>query len=153
MVAGAFTGLRVIEFAQGVAAPYCGLLLARNGANVLKVEPQGKGDWCRSLGVSKGHFSAESIVLNRGKKSLALDLKSPDGREAAFRLASMADVVIENYRPDVTKRLGIDYAAVAAVNPSVVYASVTGFGSYGPNSQMPATDTVMQGYTGLMSIN
>ena len=153
MLAGAFDGVRVIEFAQGVAAPYCGLLLARNGASVVKVEPQGKGDWCRSLGVSKGDFSAESIILNRGKKSLALDLKSPEGSRAAFRLASTADVIIENYRPSVTKRLGIDYDAVAAVNPSVVYASVTGFGPRGPNSQMPATDTVMQGYTGLMSIN
>ena len=149
----AFDGLRVVEFAQGVAAPYCGLLLARHGADVLKVEPPGKGDWCRSLGVSKGDFSAESIILNRGKKSLALDMKSPGGREAAFRLASQADVIIENYRPNVTARLGIDYAAVAAVNPTVVYASVTGFGTTGPNHMMPATDTVMQGYTGLMSIN
>ncbi|XDZ69994.1 CaiB/BaiF CoA transferase family protein [Alphaproteobacteria bacterium LSUCC0744] len=152
-MADAFDGLLVVEFAQGVAAPYCGLLLGRNGASVIKVEPQGSGDWCRSLGLRKGDFSAESIVLNRGKKSLALDMKSPDGRAAAFKLAAKADVIIENYRPNVTKRLGIDYAAVAAVNPNVVYASVTGFGPTGPKSLMPATDTVMQGYTGLMSIN
>ena len=149
----AFKGLLVVEFAQGVAAPYCGLLLSRNGADVIKVEPQGNGDWCRSLGLRKGDFSAESIVLNRGKKSLALDMKTPDGRAAAFKLAAKADVIIENYRPTVTKRLGIDYAAVAAVNPNVVYASVTGFGATGPKSHMPATDTVMQGYTGLMNIN
>jgi len=149
----AFKGLLVVEFAQGVAAPYCGLLLSRNGADVIKVEPQGNGDWCRSLGLRKGDFSAESIVLNRGKKSLALDMKSPDGRAAAFKLAAKADVIIENYRPNVTKRLGIDYGAVAAVNPNVVYASVTGFGATGPKSHMPATDTVMQGYTGLMNIN
>ena len=149
----AFKGLLVVEFAQGVAAPYCGLLLSRNGADVIKVEPQGNGDWCRSLGLRKGDFSAESIVLNRGKKSLALDMKSPDGRAAAFKLAAKADVIIENYRPNVTERLGIDYAAVAAVNPNVVYASVTGFGATGPKSHMPATDTVMQGYTGLMNIN
>ena len=153
MMADAFDGLLVVEFAQGVAAPYCGLLLGRNGADVIKVEPQGNGDWCRSLGLRKGDFSAESIVLNRGKKSLALDMKSPDGRAAAFKLAAKADVIIENYRPNVTQRLGIDYAAVAAVNPTVVYASVTGFGATGPKSHMPATDTVMQGYTGLMSIN
>ena len=149
----AFKGLLVVEFAQGVAAPYCGLLLSRNGADVIKVEPQGNGDWCRSLGLRKGDFSAESIVLNRGKKSLALDMKTPDGRAAAFKLAAKADVIIENYRPTVTKRLGIDYAAVAALNPNVVYASVTGFGATGPKSHMPATDTVMQGYTGLMNIN
>ena len=153
MMAGAFDGLRVVEFAQGVAAPYCGLLLARHGADVLKVEPQGQGDWCRGLGVRKGDFSAESIILNRGKKSLALDMKSDGGRAAALRLASSADVIIENYRPNVTSRLGIDYETVLAANPSVVYASVTGFGTTGPNSLMPATDTVMQGYTGLMSIN
>ena len=87
-MADAFDGLLVVEFAQGVAAPYCGLLLGRNGANVIKVEPQGSGDWCRSLGLRKGDFSAESIVLNRGKKSLALDMKSPDGRAAAFKLAA-----------------------------------------------------------------
>ncbi|MFL2844870.1 MAG: CaiB/BaiF CoA transferase family protein [Candidatus Puniceispirillaceae bacterium] len=152
-IADAFVGLRVIEFAQGVAAPYCGLLLGRNGADVIKVEPPVKGDWCRGLGLRKGDFSSEFIVLNRGKKSLALDMKSPDGRAAAFKLASNADVIIENYRPSVTKRLGVDYAAVAEVNPRVVYASVTGFGRTGPNSEMPATDTVMQGYTGLMNIN
>ena len=80
-------------------------------------------------------------------------MKTPDGRAAAFKLASNADVIIENYRPSVTKRLGVDYAAVAAVNPQIVYASVTGLGQTGPNSNMPATDTVMQGYTGLMNIN
>ena len=90
----AFKGLVVVEFAQGVAAPYCGLLLSRNGADVIKVEPQGNGDWCRSLGLRKGDFSAESIVLNRGKKSLALDMKTPDGRAAAFKLAAKADVII-----------------------------------------------------------
>ena len=150
---GAFDGLFVVEFAQGVAAPYCGLLLARNGAKVIKVEPHDGGDWVRSLGHRVGDFSAESIVLNRGKKSLALDMKSREGRAAAFKLAAKADIIIENYRPNVTKRLGIDYAKVSAVNPKVIYASVTGFGATGPNSQRPATDTVMQGYTGLMSIN
>ena len=152
-VADTFAGLSVVEFAQGVAAPYCGLLLARNGAEVIKVEPPGNGDWCRSLGLQKGDFSSEFIVLNRGKKSLALDIKSSDGYAAAFKLATKADVIIENYRPNVTKRLGIDYATVANVNPQVVYASVTGFGQTGPKSHMPATDTVMQGYTGLMNIN
>ena len=152
-VADAFVGLRVIEFAQGIAAPYCGLLLGRNGADVTKVEPLLNGDWCRSLGLRKGDFSSEFIVLNRGKKSLALDMKTPNGRAAAFKLASNADVIIENYRPSVTKRLGIDYEAVSSVNPKVVYASVTGFGESGPNSHMPATDTVMQGFAGLMSIN
>ena len=148
-----FDGLNVVELAQGVAAPYCGMVLAQNGATVTKIEPIGYGDWSRGLGRRVGDFSAEAIVLNRGKRSLALDLKAPDGKAAALRLLARADVVIENYRPGVTRRLGLDYESVAATNPSVVYATVTGFGDTGPNRDLPATDTVMQGYTGFMSIN
>ena len=88
------TGCLLWNLPKGGCA-YCGLLLGRNGASVIKVEPQGSGDWCRSLGLRKGDFSAESIVLNRGKKSLALDMKSPDGRAAAFKLAAKADIIIE----------------------------------------------------------
>ena len=148
-----FDGLTVIELAQGVAAPYCGMVLAQNGATVTKIEPIGYGDWSRGLGRRVGDFSAEAIVLNRGKRSLALDLKAPKGKAAALRLLAQADVVIENYRPGVTQRLGLDYESVAATNPSVVYATVTGFGDTGPNRDLPATDTVMQGYSGFMSIN
>ncbi|MEO9786321.1 MAG: CoA transferase [Aurantimonas coralicida] len=148
-----FEGLKVVELAQGVAAPYCGMMLAQNGASVTKIEPIGYGDWSRGLGKRVDDFSAEAIVLNRGKRSLALNLKAPEGRETALRLLEQADVVIENYRPGVTGRLGLDYASVAARNPAVVYATVTGFGETGPNKDLPATDTVMQGYTGFMSIN
>ena len=148
-----FEGLKVVELAQGVAAPYCGMMLAQNGASVTKIEPIGYGDWSRGLGKRVDDFSAEAIVLNRGKRSLALNLKAPEGRETALRLLEQADVVIENYRPGVTSRLGLDYASVAARNPAVVYATVTGFGETGPNKDLPATDTVMQGYTGFMSIN
>ncbi|MBJ3774569.1 CaiB/BaiF CoA transferase family protein [Acuticoccus mangrovi] len=149
----AFEGLTVVELAQGVAAPYCGMMLAQNGADVIKIEPIGYGDWSRGLGRREGDFSAESIVLNRGKRSLALNLKSEEGQRAALAILERADVVIENYRPGVTTRLGLDYERVKAVNPSVVYATVTGFGESGPNRDLPATDTVMQGYTGFMSIN
>ncbi|WP_162409114.1 CaiB/BaiF CoA transferase family protein [Acuticoccus sediminis] len=149
----AFEGVKVVELAQGVAAPYCGMMLAQNGASVTKIEPVGYGDWSRGLGRRVGDYSAEAIVLNRGKRSLALNLKAPEGRDAAFRLVADADVVIENYRPGVTRRLGLDYETVATANPSVVYATVTGFGETGPNRDLPATDTVMQGYTGFMSIN
>ncbi|WP_420394014.1 CaiB/BaiF CoA transferase family protein [Acuticoccus sp.] len=148
----AYKGLFVLELAQGVAAPYCGMLLAQHGADVLKIEPMG-GDWSRGLGRREGDFSAEAIALNRGKRSLALDLKSAAGREAAQRLARRADVLVENYRPGVTGRLGLDRASVASVNPSVIYATVTGFGETGPYRDRPATDTVMQGFTGFMAIN
>lgn len=148
----AYEGLIVLELAQGVAAPYCGMLLAQHGADVLKVEPL-SGDWSRGLGQRFGDLSSEAIVLNRGKASLGLDLKAEMGRALAVRLAAGADVVIENYRPGVTARLGLDEPSVRAQNPRVVYATVTGFGPEGPRRDRPATDTVMQGYTGFMQLN
>jgi crotonobetainyl-CoA:carnitine CoA-transferase CaiB-like acyl-CoA transferase len=148
-----FSGLRVLEFAQGVAAPYCGMLLARHGATVTKVEPTGDGDWSRALGKRYGHFSANALVANRGKRSIAIDLKTSDGLAIAHKLAANADVIVENYRPGVIERFKLDYDSIVKENPTVVYASLTGFGSVGPNKNLPATDTVMQGYSGLMSIN
>ncbi|MBR0724239.1 CaiB/BaiF CoA transferase family protein [Bradyrhizobium manausense] len=148
-----FSGLNVLEFAQGVAGPYCGMLLAQHGATVTKIEPVKGGDWSRQLGRSYGDFSANSVVVNRGKRSVALDLKAPDAEDIVRRLAAEADVIIENYRPGVIDRLGFGYEAVKAYNEKVIYASLTGFGSVGPNKALPATDTVMQGYCGLMSIN
>lgn len=148
-----FSGLRVLEFAQGVAAPYCGMLLARHGATVTKVEPLGDGDWSRALGRRYGDFSSNSLVANRGKRSIAIDLKSPDGLAVAQKLAARADVIVENYRPGVIERFKLDYDTIARENPTVVYASLTGFGGTGPNMNLPATDTIMQGYTGIMSIN
>jgi crotonobetainyl-CoA:carnitine CoA-transferase CaiB-like acyl-CoA transferase len=129
------------------------MMFAQNGAEGIKVEPLGQGDWSRGLGRRRGDHSAESITLNRGKKSLALNLKTEAGRDVALKLAARADVVLENYRPGVLARLGLDHATVQAVNPRVVWASLTGFGETGPMRDLPATDTVMQGYTGFMSIN
>ena len=94
-VADTFAGLSVVEFAQGVAAPYCGLLLSRNGAEVIKVEPPGNGDWCRSLGLQKGDFSSEFIVLNRGKKSLALDIFL-DNATLPFNMVASFTIIFRN---------------------------------------------------------
>lgn len=153
IVEGAYSGLRVLDLGQGVAAPYCAMLLAMHGAEVVKVEPLG-GDWSRGLGTQYGgRHTAMSAHYNRGKKSLALDLKEPAGREIAAALALRADIVIEGFRPGVADRLGLGWAALAARNPRLLYLSVSGFGSDGPYAQLPCTDSVAQAFSGLMSVN
>jgi crotonobetainyl-CoA:carnitine CoA-transferase CaiB-like acyl-CoA transferase len=147
-----FSGLTVFDAAQGVAGPHCGFLLAQHGATVIKVEPI-DGDWGRKLGKTYGEHCAFSVMVNRGKQSISLDLKNPEALAIAKELASKADVVLESFRPGVMKRFGLDYGAVSAVNPSVVYLSVSGFGQTGPNSKLPVTDSVMQAFSGFMSIN
>ena len=148
----AFTGLKVLDMAQGVAGPHCGMLLAQHGAEVIKVEPLG-GDWGRQLGKRYGDFSAFGAVYNRGKKSVALDLKAEAGIAIAKQLAAEADVVLESFRPGVMARFNLDYETVAKTNPSVVYLSVSGYGQDGPYSKQPVTDSVMQAFSGLMSVN
>jgi crotonobetainyl-CoA:carnitine CoA-transferase CaiB-like acyl-CoA transferase len=148
----AFEGLKVVDLAQGIAAPYCGMLLAQNGADVVKIEPP-PGDWSRVMGKPYADHSASSLVYNRGKRSIALDLKKPDGVAIAQQLVREADVVLQNYRPGVIERFDLDYDTVSKTNPDVVYLSLTGFGPVGPASKRPATDSVMQAFTGFMSIN
>ena len=148
-----FAGLKVLDLSQGVAGPYCGMHLARNGADVVKLEPTGSGCWSRQLGKSIGDHTAHSVVVHRGKRSVSADLKSPEGLEIARKLAAGCDVMIQNYRVGKLEKFGLDYDAVAAINPRVVYLAVTGFGQTGPRRDQPATDSVMQAYTGMMSIN
>jgi len=149
----AFEGLRVLDMSQGVAAPYCAMLLAQNGASVVKMEPLPPGDWNRGLGKPYGDQTAGSIILNRGKRSLSVDLKKPEGLAIAKKLVADADVILQNYRPGVIEKFGLDYDSVQAVNPDVIYLSLTGFGPVGPKAKHPATDSVMQAFTGVMSIN
>ena len=104
-------------------------------------------------GKRHGDFSAYAIAFNRGKRSVAIDLKRPEGREVVAQLVARADVVIENNRPGVLARFKLDYEQVRASNPDVVYVSVTGFGQDGPNRDLPATDSILQAYSGLMSVN
>jgi crotonobetainyl-CoA:carnitine CoA-transferase CaiB-like acyl-CoA transferase len=147
-----FSGLKVVDASQGVAGPHCGMLMALNGADVVKVEPP-TGDWGRAIGRRYDDFSAYNIAFNRGKRSIALDLKSEDGLAVAARLMREADVVIENYRPGVLARFGLDYATLQTDNRDVIYVSITGFGQTGPKSTLPATDSVLQAFSGLMSVN
>lgn len=148
-----FEGLTVLDISQGIAGPYCGMMLARNGADVIKLEPPGVGCWSRQLGKSIGDQTAHSVVVHRAKRSLALDLKSSEGAEIARKLAQRSDVLIQNYRVGKIDQFGLDYQTVAKTNPSIIYTSISGFGQVGPRIGQPATDSVMQAYTGLMSIN
>lgn len=148
---GALAGLTVLDLTQVLAGPFCSQMLGDLGATVVKVEPPPKGDPQRQSfpmveGVSAGYYA-----VNRNKRSLALDLKNPAGRAAFYRLAARADVVLENFRVGVTRRLGVDYETLRAVNPALIYASISGFGQFGPYSGMGGYDLVAQAYTGLMS--
>ena len=148
-----FAGLKVVDLSQGIAGPYCAMLLAQHGANVIKVEGIGEGDWARVLGTRYGGHTAFSIIGNLGKRSIAVDLKSVDGKAVLWRLLDGADVFIEGFRPKVIDRLGFGYSAVSARVPRLLYLSISGFGQTGPLAERPAMDPVLQAYTGLMSEN
>ena len=148
-----FAGLKVVDLSQGIAGPYCAMLLAQYGAEVIKVEGIGEGDWARTLGTRYGNHSAFSIIGNLGKKSIAVDLKSAAGKQVVWRLLEGADVFLEGFRPGVIRRLGFDYDSVAKREPRLLYLSISGFGQSGPLSGRPAMDPVLQAYTGLMNEN
>lgn len=148
----ALDGVRVLDFGQGVAGPYCGQLLGDHGANVIKIEPL-RGDWARAMGVHDGAgLSGTFVAVNRNKRGMALDLRRPEGLAVARSLALRADVVVESFRPGVMDRLGLGSAVLRRENARLVYCSVSGFGEGGPNVDLPAGDSIMQAYGGLMSI-
>jgi crotonobetainyl-CoA:carnitine CoA-transferase CaiB-like acyl-CoA transferase len=147
-----FSGIRVLDASQGVAGPHAGMLLAQGGAEVVKLEPL-EGDWGRTLGKRYGEFCAQAISFNRGKKSIALDLKSEGGRAVATRLAAEADIFIESFRPGVAARLGLGYDEISARRPDVIYLSLTGFGQGGQYKSLPVTDTVIQAFSGWMTLH
>jgi len=147
-------GLRVIDLTRVVAGPYCTMMLGDMGAEVLKIEEPTHGDDSRAWapfieGTDTGSFF---LSLNRSKKSVALDLKTPDGADALRRLIETADVLIENFRPGSLAELGFDYAAVSAMNPRLIYCSISGYGQTGPSSQLPGYDAVLQGEAGIMDM-
>jgi crotonobetainyl-CoA:carnitine CoA-transferase CaiB-like acyl-CoA transferase len=144
----ALQGVTVLDLSQGIAGPYCAALLGELGARVLKVEPPG-GDWLRQAGGRIGPSTAMFETFNRGKQSLVLDLKTPAGAGAARQLARQADVVVESARVGAMARLGLDHAALSAGRDDLVSCSISGFGQHGPGARRPATDTVIQAYTGL----
>jgi formyl-CoA transferase len=147
-------GVRVLDVSQVMAGPFCSMLLGDMGADVIKIEPPDGGDQTRrAMGFKlKGNDSLGFFNLNRNKRSLVLNLKGKAAREVFYRLVETADILIENYRPGVTKRLGIDYATLSAINPRLIYASISGFGQTGPWSQRPGFDLIAQAMAGVMSI-
>ena len=148
-----FAGLKVVDLSQGIAAPYAGMLLAQYGAEVIKVEVMGGGDWVRASAPEPGGNTSLSIMGNLGKRSIALDLKSPEGCAVLWRLIDGADVFMEGFRPGVIKRLGFSYEAVAAKNPRILYLAMSGFGQSGPLAERPAMDPVLQAFSGFMMEN
>jgi len=146
--------LKVLDVSQVMAGPFCCMLLGDMGADVIKVEPPGKGDQTRSaMGFRlKGADSGGFLALNRNKRSVEINLKSPAGREAFYELVRGADVLVENNRPGVAQRLKIDYATLRAMNPRLVYASISGFGQTGPWATRPGFDLIAQAMTGIMSV-
>ena len=142
-----YAGLRVVDLSQGIAGPYCAMLLAQYGADVIKVEPP-EGDWARVLGPRYGSHTAFSVIGNLGKRSVVLDLKQAEDKEVLRRLVRTADVFMEGFRPGVAARLGFGFEAVKALAPGIVYVSVSGFGQTGPLSAKPAMDPVLQAFTG-----
>ena len=145
-------GIRVLELANYIAGPYCGMVLADFGAEVIKVENPKGGDFSRYTSPFVEGESAGFMALNRNKKSIALDLKAPRGREIFLDLVRTADVLVENFRPGTMADLGVAYPVLAEVNPRLIYSAATGFGQTGPYSQRAALDLIVQGMSGLMSI-
>ena len=147
-------GVRVLDVSQVMAGPYCCMLLADLGADVIKIEPPGTGDQTRgAMGFKmKGSDSMGFLNMNRNKRSVTLNLKTEAGKKVFFELVKTADILVENYRPGVMKKLGIDYPSLAPINPGLVYASISGFGQTGPWADRPGFDLMAQAMSGVMSV-
>ncbi|MGD9986596.1 CaiB/BaiF CoA transferase family protein [Pseudonocardia sp.] len=145
-----FAGVVVVDLSQGIAGPLATMMLAQYGATVIKVEPPG-GDWLRAPAQLPGGNTGVTVSGNMGKRSICIDLKTEQGAAILRRLIVGASVFVESFRPGVIGRLGFGHDAVAALNPEIVYASVSGFGQTGPDAQRPAMDPVLQAYAGLMA--
>lgn len=145
--------IRVLDLSNFLPGPFMTLALADHGAEVIKIEAPGEGDPGRHIGLSDGEHTVFFRNLNRGKKSVVLNLKETGDRERFMTLVETADVVVETFRPGVARRLGVDYEAVATRNPAIVYCSISAFGQDGPNAPRPAHDMAVQALAGVLSLN
>ena len=148
----ALNGIRVLDITQVMAGPYCAMLLCDLGADVIKVEAPPGGDASRRMAGARGTESAAFNAVNRGKRGIVVDIKAAAGREIVLRLAAGADVLVENARPGVMARRGLGYDDLKAVNPGLVYASISGYGQTGPHGARGGFDLVAQGVSGIMSV-
>lgn len=149
---GALENIKVLDLTRVLAGPYCTMMLADMGANVIKIEMPGNGDDTRGMGPFKNGASLYFANVNRNKKGITLNLKSPEGKKIFLDMVKNADVVVENYRPGVMDKLGLGYDVLKEVNDQIIYAAVSGFGCYGPYSDRPGYDIIAQAMGGLMSI-
>lgn len=151
--AGALSGMRVLELAQIMAGPTCGMMLADLGADVIKIEKTDGGDDARGYRDPRiNGVSAPFLMLNRNKRAIALDLKTPEGKEVLLRMVRDADVLIENFRKGTLEKLGLGYDVLSEINPGLIYCAISGYGRTGPAADKGGFDLIAQGYTGLMSI-
>jgi len=145
-------GLKVLDLSHALAGPYCSTMLADYGAEVIKIEPPGKGDIARAWGTPlPGGETDYFIGLHRNKKGIVLDLKNPQGKETFLRMVERSDVVLENFRPGTLERLGLDYETARQRNPGIIYCSISGFGQDGPYRDRPALDLIVQAESGMIS--
>jgi len=145
-------GVKVIDLTRVLAGPYCTMMLGDMGADVLKIEEPRHGDDTRGWAPFLDGWSSYYLGVNRSKKSVALDLKSDDGRRALRALIATADVLVENFRPGSLNALGFGVGEMTALNPKLIYCSISGYGQTGPRAQLPGYDVVIQGEAGLMAI-
>ncbi|HSV55977.1 MAG TPA: CaiB/BaiF CoA-transferase family protein, partial [Magnetospirillaceae bacterium] len=149
---GPLEGVRVLDLTRVLAGPYCTMMLADLGAEVIKVEVPGTGDDSRGFGPFRNGKSLYYVTVNRGKKSLAVDLKQEMGKSLILRLVKNVDVVVENFRPGTMAKLGLGWDVLQKENPRLIYAAISGFGHTGPESSRPAYDILVQARGGIMSI-
>lgn len=151
-MSGALEGLGVLELSSHLSGPYCGMLLADHGADVVKIEKPGGGDEARAMPPYVAGESAPFMLWNRNKRSVVLDLKSEEGRKAMLRLVDGADILIENFRPGTLDRLGLSWATLSTRNPRLIVGAISGFGQTGPYRDRGGFDLVTQGMSGLMNL-
>ena len=149
-------GIRILDVTNVLAGPFCSFQLALLGAEVIKIENPKSGDLARQLGAdpaaSRRLMGISFVAVNAGKQSVTINLKSPEGKKIFKQLVGISNVVLENFRPGVMKRLGLDYAVLSAIHPAIVYCAVTGFGQDGPLAMRPAYDQIIQGMSGVMDV-
>lgn len=151
MKKGPLKGIKVLDFSQVLSAPFCGMMLADMGAEVIKVERPGAGDISREYGPYINDISLYFCQYNRGKKGIAIDMRSEEGKKVVLDLAAQVDVVVENFKAGTLEKLGIGYDKMLEVNPGLIYGSISGFGTYGPLSHLPCMDIIAAARSGLVA--